>query len=226
MTQAGKPELEALKREAVGRSLNTLRKEGFLPSVLYGHGFEPVSIQIKYSDFEKVYRSAGESTLINLKLGDKSELAMIKDVQRDSLTEKFLHADFYRVRMEEKIKAAIPLVFEGDSEAVKAGGILVKPTNEVEIESLPQDLPHELRVDITPLKEFGDEILMKDVPVPPGVKVFANPEDVVALIQAPREEVEEELPAPAPEEVEVIKKEEKPEEEIEEKKEEKGTPPL
>ncbi|MBI2003739.1 MAG: 50S ribosomal protein L25 [Parcubacteria group bacterium] len=215
-----KIELQAEIRESVGKSLNSLRKEGFLPSVVYGRNFKPIAIQTKYKDFEKIFKKAGESTLINLKIGDKEEPTVIKDIQKDPVSDQIIHADFYKVNLSEKIKANIPVVVKGESEAVKAGGILVKTVNELEVEALPQDLPHELEIDISRLQNFGDHIQIKDISVSDRVKIEANPEDIVALIQEPREEVIEEA-APSIEEVEVIKKEPSVGEGVEEGKEEK-----
>ena len=199
-------ELEAQKRELVGKSQNSLRREGFLPSVIYGHNFESIPIQIKYSDFEKVFKKAGESTLINLKIEGSEEPAIIKDIQKDPVSDKVIHADFYKVNLKEKIKAKIPLVLIGESEAVKAGGVLIKTLSELEVEALPQDLPHELQIDISSLKNFGDHISVKDISLSDKVKIEVNPEDIVALVQEPKEEVIEEAAAPSVEEVEVIKK--------------------
>ncbi|TSC90569.1 MAG: large subunit ribosomal protein L25 [Parcubacteria group bacterium Gr01-1014_2] len=199
-------ELEAQKRELVGKSQNSLRRKGFLPSVIYGHNFEPIPIQIKYSDFEKVFKKAGESTLINLKINDKEEPAIIKDVQKDPVSDKVIHADFYKVNLKEKIRAKIPLVLIGESEAVKAGGVLIKTLSELEVEALPQDLPHELQIDISSLKNFGSHISVKDISFSDKIKIEANPEDIVALVQEPKKEVIEEAAAPSVEDVEVIKK--------------------
>lgn len=207
-----KIELQAQIRQSVGRSLNSLRREGFLPSVIYGHNFENMPIQIKYKDFERVFKVAGESTLINLKIDDKEEPTVIKDIQKDPITDQIIHADFYKVSLKEKIKAKVPVIFTGESEAVKGGGILVKTLSELEVEALPQNLPHELSVDISVLDKFGDEIKIKDIKISDGVSIQANPEDVIALVQEPKEEKEEAV-APSVEEVEVIKKEEKKEEE-------------
>lgn len=210
-------ELQAEKRELVGNSLNSLRKKGFLPSIIYGHNFETIPIQVKYKDFERAFKAAGESTLITLRIsspaGEDSEPTVIKDIQRDPVTEEFIHADFYKVNLKEKIKAKIPVVVIGESEAVKNGGILVKTASELEVEALPQDLPHELQIDISRLNKFGDQILVKDIAVPSNVKIEASPEDVIALVQEPREEKVEEEAAPSVDDVEVIKKEEKTEEE-------------
>lgn len=205
-------ELHVQKRESVGKSLNSLRKEGFLPSVIYGHNFETTPIQIKYKDFEKIFKAAGESTLITLKIiGQGSEPAVIKDIQKDPVNGQIIHADFYKVNLKEKIKAKIPVVAIGESEAVKNGGVLVKTVSELEVEALPQDLPHELQIDISKLNNFGDQILVKDIAVSGAVKIEAGPEEVVALVQEPREEKIEEAAPPSVEEVEVIKKEEKKE---------------
>ncbi len=201
-----KIELQAQKRESVGKSMNALRKDGFLPSVVYGHDFETVPIQIKYKDFESVFKAAGESTLINLKIGDKEEPAVIKEIQRNPVTDQIIHADFYKVSLKEKIKAKVPVIFIGESEAVKGGGILVKTVSELEVEALPQDLPHELSVDISVLANFRDEIKVKDIAVSDKVKIHSNPDDVIALVQEPRKEEVEESAAPSVEEVEVIKK--------------------
>ncbi|MEK7579631.1 MAG: 50S ribosomal protein L25 [Patescibacteria group bacterium] len=201
-----KIELQAEKREQIGKSLKSLRKDGFLPSVVYGHKFEPIAIKIRYKDFEKVFKIAGESTLITLKIGDSEEPSVVKDIQRDPLTDKVIHADFYKVNLKEKIKAKIPVVLEGESDAVKAGGILLKTLNELEVEALPQDLPHEFKIDISKLQNIGDQILVKDIAVSDKVKIEADPEDIIALIQEPREEVVEEAAPPSVEEVEVIKK--------------------
>ena len=200
-------ELQAEKREQIGKSLNSLRKEGFLPSVVYGHGFESIPVQIKYSDFESVYKYAGESTLINLRIGDKEEPAVIKDIQKDPVSDKIIHADFYRVNLKEKIKAKVPLVIVGESEAVRNGGILVKTVNELEVEALPQNLPHELQVDISGLLNFGDHVQIKDILISDKVKVEASLEDIVVLVQEPRKEEVVEVAPPSVEEVEVIKKE-------------------
>lgn len=200
-----KIELQAEIRESVGKALNSLRKGGFLPSVVYGRNFEPVAIQIKYKDFEKVFKKAGESALISLKIGDKEEPTVIKDIQKDPVSDRIIHADFYKVNLSEKIKAKVPIVVKGESEAVKAGGILLKTVTELEVEALPQDLPHELEIDISRLQNFGDHIQVKDILISDKVKLEANPEDIVALVQVPREEVIEEA-APSVEEVEVIKK--------------------
>lgn len=203
-----------------GRRVKVLRRQGLVPAVVYGHGFDPLSIQVPIKDFEKVYAEAGESTVVYLNVENQEYPTIIHDITRDALNDKFLHADFYKVRLDEKIKAEIQLNFVGESPAVKDfGGILVKSMTEVEVEGFPQDLPHEITVDISILKELNSHIMVKDLPIASQLKVEADPEAIVALVQEPISEEELkaslETPTTAPEEVEVIKKE-KPEEGTEE----------
>ncbi len=205
--------LRAEPRNITGRKVKSLRREGFVPAVIYGHGFESLPIQVPVKDFEKVYAEAGESSVVYLNLGENNYPTIIQDVARDPMSDKFLHADFYKVRLDEKIKAKIPLNFIGESLAVKElAGILVKNVSEIEVEGFPQDLPHQIDVDISSLKELKEHILVKDLSVSSKLKVEADPESIVALVQEPisEEELKAQLEvpvAPAPEEVEVVKKE-------------------
>lgn len=206
-------------REIIGRKVKLLRREGFVPAVIYGRGFDSLPIQVSVKDFEKVYAEAGESSVIYLNLEEKSYPAIIQDVACDPVSDKFLHVDFYKVRLDEKIKAKIPLNFTGESPAVRdSGGILVKNISEIEVEGFPQNLPHQIDVDISGLTELKSHILVKDLPISNKLEVKAEPEAIVALVQEPisEEELKAQLEAPAapaPEEVEVVKKE-KVEEEV------------
>ncbi len=189
-----------------------------MPAVIYGHNFESLPIQVPVKDFEKVYAEAGESSVVYLNLGENNYPTIIQDVARDPVSDKFLHADFYKVRLDEKIKAKIPLNFIGESLAVKElAGILVKNVSEIEVEGFPQDLPHQLDVDISSLKEFKDHILVKDLSISNKLEMKADSETIIVLVQEPisEEELKAQLETPtvAPEEVEVVKKE-KAEEEV------------
>lgn len=154
--------------------------------------------------------------MISLEVEGKKFLVLIHEVKSDSVTEKFIHVDFYQPRLDKKVEATVPLVFEGESLAVKdLEGTLIKDIFEVEVKALPQDLPHEIRANIGNLKTFEDNILIKDLLVQEGVEILKGPEEVVASV-APPEKVEEELEKPI---------EEKPAEEVEkvgEKKKEEG----
>lgn len=213
--------LQAEPRNIIGRQVKSLRRQSLVPAVVYGHGFKPLSIQIPVKELERAYAEAGESTVVYLNVNGQDHPTIIHDIVRDVLSDKFLHADFYKVRLDEKISAKIQLNFTGESPAVKSlGGILVKNISEIEVEGFPQDLPHQIDVDISGLAELKSHIQVKNLPISNRLEIKAEPEAIVALIQEPisEEELKAQLETPvaaAPEEVEVMKKE-KPEEGISE----------
>ncbi|OGM98747.1 MAG: hypothetical protein A2915_04690 [Candidatus Yanofskybacteria bacterium RIFCSPLOWO2_01_FULL_41_34] len=223
-----KIELNAEKREVIGSGLNALRKSGYIPAVLYGKNQESIPLQVSVKDFRKAFELAGESTLIYLSVDGQSYPTIINDIAKDAINDDILHADFYKVRLDEKIKAKVAVVFQGESPAVKdLGGIFVRNINELEIEAFPQDLPHEVVIDLSSLKNIGDQILVKDLKLDSKLNVVAEIEEIVATVQEPMsaEELEKALEAPTTtiEDVEVIKKE-KEEKEVPEEGEEKPAP--
>ena len=233
------PTLSAKIREKVGKKVKDLREKGILPAVLYGHKIKNLNLELDLKEFEKIYKEAGESSLITLVIakgkdeaeasspslkveGEKQKfLVLIHDIQFDHLTQKLIHIDFYQPELKEEVEVTVPLIFEGEAAAVKdLGGTLVKNISEVEVKALPQNLPHEIKVDIGNLKTFEDNILIKDLIVLKEVKILKGPEEIVAKVTQP-EKVEEELEKPVEEkveEVEQIKK--RPEEKEEEIKKE------
>jgi len=213
-----------------GGNLKALRDKGLIPAVVYGEGQKNVSIQVDYHEFRKVLEQAGESTIIHLKIGDEARNVLIHDVAKDPVSDDFIHVDFYHVRMDKVITTEVPLVFEGESSAIKnLEGTLIKTITEVEVEALPKDLPHELKVDISILETFDDHIKISDLKLPEGVKLKADSEEVIASVIPPRTEEElAELEEKPEEEIEEVEKEgeeaeegetEKPEEKSEEKDE-------
>jgi len=211
-------------RKELGKKVKNLRKKGILPGVLYGPKIETRPLEIDLKEFEKIYKEAGESSLITLviakEIDKKKFLVLIHEVKLDSLTEKPTHVDFYQPRLEEEVTAEVSLVFEGEAGAVKdLGGTLVKNISEVEVKALPQNLPHEIKVNIDRLKTFEDSILIKDLIVSKEVKILKEPKEVVVAVSPP-EKVEEELEKPIEEKVEEVERvEEKKEEKEEEEKE-------
>jgi len=190
-------ELKAQIREDVGKKIKSLRKKGIIPAVVYGSGHKPISIQIDYKEFEKIFEKAGESTLINLKIsakggsasGGENKNVLIHDIAKDPVSGRFIHIDFYQVRMDKAIKAEVPLVFVNESPAVKTlEGILVKNITEVEVEALPKDLPHEIKVDISVLDSFDKHIRVKDLILPQGVKLHLDADEVIVSVTPPRKE--------------------------------------
>ncbi len=214
--------LKAKIRKDMGRKTKTLRKGGVLPAIFYGPkmtvglGEKALPIEINLKEFEKIYQQAGESTLISLEVEEQKTLVLIHEVQRDPVTSKPIHVDFYQPILEKEITAKVPLVFEGLSPAVKdLGGTLVKDISEVEVRALPQNLPKEIKVIVESLKTFEDNIKISDLKTPEGVKILKKPEEIVASV-SPLEKVEEELVKPIEEKVEEVEKVEK-KEKVEEK---------
>lgn len=196
-THQHKIELEAQIRTVMGSKVSQIRDSGFVPAVLYGKGQEPISLQVPQKDFNRTFKAAGESTLVYVTVDGKTYPTIIHDIARHPASDAVMHADFYKVNLSEKIKTNIPVVFIGESGAVKDGAILVRNVNEIEVEALPADLPHEISVDISSLAKFGDQIVLKDIDLGSKVQVIGNPEEIIATAQEPisQEELEKELEA-------------------------------
>jgi len=202
-------QLIAERRNIFGKKLKEARKRGKMPAVLYGKGVKTTPIFVSLNDFKKIFKDAGESSLIKIKLPflkNKILDVLIQDVAFDPINSQPLHADFYAIEMDKALTAEIGLVFEGISPAVKEkGAILIKVIHQVKVEALPKNLPHELRIDISKLANIGDQILIKDIPLPEGVKILAKEDEVVAIAEEPKEEIVEEKPI-SMEEIEVEKR--------------------
>ena len=185
--------LSAKIRKETGRKTSVLKNSGRIPAVVYGHKIKNISLDIDYKEFQKVLREAGESSLIELNIEDEKEkrLVLVHDLQKDPVTDKFIHIDFFETSSKEEVEVKVPLVFEGTSLAVKdLGGTLVKNISELEIKALPQNLPHEIKVSIDGLNTFENHILVKDLVLPKDVKVLAKPDEIVVSVAQP-EKVEE-----------------------------------
>lgn len=184
-----------------------IRKTGNIPAVFYGKKEASTPISIAHTDFMKVWKEAGESTVVTLETPDGEKDSLIHDVDIDPITGTPRHADFYVFEKGHKVEVELPIEFEGVSPAVKEhGGVLVKVLHELGVEAEPKNLPPHLIIDISVLKEIGDQVLAKDLRLPAGVTLNEQPEEVVALVAAPREEKEEEEAPIDLSEIEVEKK--------------------
>lgn len=210
-------------RIVLGKKVKKLRREGLLPANLFGKGIKSKNLQIPEKEFRHLFKSAGETGVIEVKLKEGPHPALIHNVQRDPVTDRIIHVDFHKVDLKEKITTHVPIKLIGEAPAEKSGvGLVLQTLNELEIECLPADIPHEVEVDVSNLSEVGQTIHAQDLKVNrEKIEVKNDPEEVVVSVQTAemKEEVVEE--APAPEEVKAIA--EKAEEEVvegEEKKEE------
>ena len=203
--------LSAKIRTETGKKTHILKNTGRIPAVVYGHKVKNVLLDVDYKDFQKVLREAGESSLIELDVeGDKEKRpVLVHELQKDPVSDKIIHIDFFQTSLTEEVEVKVPLVFEGTSLAVKdLGGTLVKNISELEIKAFPQNLPHEIKVSIDGLNTFEDRILVKDLNIPKDVKVLISPEETVVSISQPQN-VEEELAKEIEEKVEDVEKVEK-----------------
>ncbi|HXK40161.1 MAG TPA: 50S ribosomal protein L25 [Candidatus Paceibacterota bacterium] len=189
------------------KSLDALRGEGKIPAVLYGPKEPTASVAVDAKIFGKVFKEAGESTVVTLEGLGEAKDAMIHEVAYHPVTGKALHVDFYVIEKGKKVQTHVPLQFTGEAPAVKnLGGTLMKIMHEIEIEAMPKDLPHEIVVDISVLETFDSHITLADLRLPPGVTALGQPEDTIASIAEPKEEEEEPVEAIDMESIEVEKK--------------------
>jgi len=219
--------LSAKTRKEKGKKTNSLRGAGSIPAVVYGPKAKNISIQVDEKEFKKVLNKAGESSLIELLIeGEKDKKpVLVHDIQRNPVSGNFMHVDFFQASLTQEVEVKIPLVFEGTAPAEKdLGGTVVKNMLEIEVKALPQNLPHEIRINVDSLKTFEDHISVKDLVLPKDVEVLKKPEEIIVAVLPPQK-IEEELAVPIEENVENVEKVEKPvkdkEEIIEEPKEEK-----
>lgn len=181
-----------------------LRKGGFIPGVLYGPKTKPASVKVQAKEFQKIYEEAGESSLIQLKSQESTTPVLIREIQRDPVRGQVIHVDFYQPPLDEKIEVTVPLVFQGEPSAVRdLGGTLLKNIQEVAVKALPQNLPHEIVVDISKLATFEDRILAKDLTQNKDVEILRDPEEVVAQVVETMD-IEKELEQPVVENVEAV----------------------
>ncbi len=177
----------------ISANLKTLKKQGLMPAVFYGKKEKSTPVSVKLADFLKVWKKAGESSVVALKGAQGEDLeSLIHDVDLDPVTDIPRHADFYVFEKGHKIEVNIPIDFVGVAPAVKdLGGTLMKVLRELKIEAMPKDLPHEIKVDISILVNFDSQILAKDIILPTGVTLVEGSEEVVALVAEAKEIVEE-----------------------------------
>ncbi|MCX6784664.1 MAG: 50S ribosomal protein L25 [Candidatus Komeilibacteria bacterium] len=203
-------QLSASSREMPTKDLAALKASGKVPAELYGHNTANLHLWLDGRVLEKIWRQAGENTIIDLTVEDKTTPVLIHDYQQEPVTGQLIHVDFYQVRMDEEIETAIPLTFIGESAAIETeGGILVKALDELEVACLPGALVHEITVDISALVDFDSAIKVKDLVLPKDIKSKVDGEVVVAMVDRPRSaeelaslqaEVKVELPVGAVEE--------------------------
>ncbi len=202
--------LKAHSRDTVGKGVRFLRREGITPLHLFGHGVESLALQTETLGIEKVLTVSGETRLISLTVNKEKRPrpVLVREIQRDPLTGNLLHVDLYQVKMDEKIEAEVPIILIGKAPALdEKSNMILQELNILNIESLPDKIPANIRVDISTLTAAGQVKRVKDIVIDPDVTVMTNPDTVVVAIMVRHEEkkveekpVAEEETAPAAEE--------------------------
>lgn len=173
------------------------RKADRLPAVIYDRNGRSTAIDVPYRDFEKLFKTVTESTLITIKVDGKDDYEVfIKDYQYDIVSDKVFHADFYAVERGQVLRTKIQIRLTGSPEACRQGAVLETGITEVEVECLPRDLPERISIDVSQLAA-NEAIHVRDIKVPEGVKILTDADLAVAMVKYMREEA----PAPAPDAV-------------------------
>lgn len=192
-------EIKAEKRSVLGKKTKYIRAEKKLPAAVYGKGIESMPLEVAYDEFKKVYKEAGQSTLIDLAVASgKPVKVLVHEAQQDPVTGEYLHVSFFQIDLTKDITATIPLVLVGGEKcpAVVEGGLLIQPVDEIEIRCKPLELPHQLEIDVSEAK-IGDTVAVGDLKLPKGVRLVRDEDENLTVVSAmmPQEEEEEEKPA-------------------------------
>jgi large subunit ribosomal protein L25 len=188
--------IEVHQRDDIGKGFNKkLRREGWIPAVVYGAGKDPVAIKVERTRFLDLLRETGSENavfLLELSGTGKQRHTMVRQIDADPITNRVLHVDFQRVLMDEVVRVSVPIEIVGIAEGVKThGGVLDFITREIAIESLPGDIPQKVEIDVTEL-EIGDHVETGALSLPSGVTLMEDTDRVIVAIAAPRIEEEEE----------------------------------
>ncbi len=183
----------ALEAQIKDKKASKVRKQGFIPSVLYGPSLkENLVLMFEKSNLKDIKKAYDENLIIDLKIGDKKYPSLIYDIQKDYLTGEIIHVDFYKFDETKKVNVSLPIEVIGKSPLQELGGMINKNIERLEVECSPLNIPIDIKVDISTLVEFGDNIYLKDIKLPEGVEPQIDLETPVVTILAPKEEVIEE----------------------------------
>ncbi len=206
-------ELKCTRRHVAGKKVSQLRRKGITPAHLFGPGITSETIQCETPALKRILGEAGRTKLVTLHVGQEKNprTVMIREVQINSFKGEVLHVDFYQVNLTENIKVEIPIFFIGESAAAKAkGNTLVQELNELSIQCLPEKIPGNVQVDISPIVTADQMIRVKDIQVSGDVTVLNDPDVVVARIAVEQIEKPVEKPKAEGEEEEAATEGEEP----------------
>jgi large subunit ribosomal protein L25 len=198
------PELKAASRTVTGKAVAHLRKAGKIPAVVFGHGLASIPVSLDAHEFELLRRTVHSNSILSLVIdGTDKRQVMVHGLHVDPRTRHLLHVDLFALKSGEEVTVDVPLRMVGEAfAAARLGGTLLHPVDRVRVRALPENLPEALDVSVDTLDDFDKAVHLRDVPLPAGVTLLADADEVVAKVAAPHV-VEEEVPEVAPEEVPV-----------------------
>jgi large subunit ribosomal protein L25 len=187
-----KVSITLVKRDVVGKQVKNLRRDGQVPAVIHDHGQASVHVMAPYIEMQRIYQRAGKHHPVEISVGDKKYLALIKDAHFEPRKNQLQHIVFNAVDRNQTVEAEVPVVFTGENEAEKVGLLLLRQIDTVQVEAIPANLPDELTVDIGNMKEVGDRLHVSDIVVPANITMLTELEHAVAVVDEPRAHAAEE----------------------------------
>ncbi len=185
-------ELKVITRDTLGKKVRFLRRKGLTPANLYGPNIESIPLQVETTLLKRLIARVGRNALVTLMVDGKPRVVMIRDIQRNPLTDDLLHVGFFQVEMTHRVKTEVPLLFLGDAPAAKSSRVmLLQNLTALQVEALPGELPRNIEVDLSGLEEIGQTIHVRDIPVSDTLEVLNDPDQVVVRVMETRVEVEE-----------------------------------
>ena len=178
--------LRANKREDLSRSVTKqLRKDGFLPAVVYGKNQDSITVSVDKIDLIKTIRDEGRNAIISLDIEDEKKVdVMVHDFQKETIKDDIIHVDFFAVDMTEEMDVQVPVRLDGDAVGVREGGVLQQPVMELLVRAKPADIPDEIAVDVSHLN-IGDSLAVQDIEVTGNYEIVDDPETTIAVVLAP-----------------------------------------
>lgn len=196
--------IKATQRDILGKKTRFLRRQGITPTHLLGHGLKSLALQCDTAELARIITLGGTTRLIDLQVDEEKQprSVFIREIQRDTVSDRLLHVDFYQIKLTEKITADIPIVLIGEAPATKLkGNILQQTLTHLGVECLPDKLPPRIELDLSPLEETGQAIYVRDLHLDPDITITTAQERLVVKIGQVMVEKEEEVVAVAEEEV-------------------------
>lgn len=183
--------VELQERSVVRKGLHALREEGMIPAVIHNHGKESIHVMGDLPSLIKTFSAAGKHHPVQLKVGGKQHLALIKDVDYEPAKHYMRHIVFQAINQNETVEAEIPVVFKEDAEipAAKLSLMVLKQLDTVMVKALPNDLPDELVIDPSSLAEVGDSLSVADIKAPAGVTIMTEPDVQIAIVEMPKDQI-------------------------------------